>query len=290
MSRSMTGYGRAEKTDASRQYVVEVKAVNSRFCEVKTHCPREFLQWDQEIAKTVRRRFHRGRFDVYVQILQEPGQEPSLNLDKIAAKHYYKLCQTLKERLNITEEIRLEHLFQFKDIFVQAKTNQEELWHHVRGVLESALSRLEEMSRAEGAILLEDITKRHGSIVKLLEAIDKIHHKSVQQITSRLQQRIEKLLGDKRLDQERLEQEVALLADRSDITEEIVRLKAHLAKINKILNKQGPVGRELDFVIQELHRETNTIGQKAQDYGLADSVIQIKSEIEKIREQVQNLE
>lgn len=290
MSRSMTGYGRSEATHAGRHFVIEVKSVNSKFCEIKTHCPREFLAWEQEIVGRVREHFTRGRFDVFLQIETVDANLLAAKINNQVAENHYKLLQSLVKKFKLKGDITVDHFMGNKEIFVSDKENIEECWPSVKKTLDAALKKLEEMSRAEAKQLIKDIDKRLKQIQTNVGKVETLAPQIVQQMAAKLRVRIDKLLDERRVDNDRMEQEIAVLADRGDITEEIVRLRSHLGRFHELLANNSPKGRELDFIVQEMHREINTLGQKSQDYGIAELVIQMKSETEKIREQVQNLE
>lgn len=290
MSRSMTGYGRGERSLAGRNYLIEIKSVNAKFCEIKPHCPREYLQWEQEIASQVKKRFTRGRFDLFLQIEELPEAQQALRLNTKVAENYHALLNKLNSTFSIKSEITLSHLLTCKELFTPQQEDTQQAWHAVQDALQEALDKLEQVSRAEGKTLADDIRKRVKLITAHAATIEKKRPQILEQNTARLRLRIETLLKEKRLDNDRLEQEIAIIADRSEITEEIVRLRSHLKRVVELLDGDAPLGRELDFVVQEIHREINTLGQKSQEYSIADLVIQMKSETEKIREQVQNLE
>ena len=293
MSRSMTGYGLGEYQVDDFHFSVELKSVNSKYCEIKVHSPRDLLKWEHEIAATIKKSFSRGRFDVFVQYSSNVDKGRLLDVNPAVAGHYVELLARLQSKLpqdQTSTEINLNHLLYFKDIFVTPKLDDEKMRAAVFTSLDTAIAALEKMSHEEGQTLKSDMLSRVDTILGHLKELEKKRDTFTKETQKRLQQRIEKLLGEVEVDPQRLAQEVAILADRSDITEELVRLRSHADRLKKTLKVQNPMGRQLEFMIQELHRETNTIGQKSQDYGIADTVITIKSEIEKIREQVHNIE
>lgn len=289
-NRSMTGFGRAEAIHGGHRFTVEIKSVNGKFCEIKTHCPREYLAWENEMIALVRKSFNRGRFDLFLQIEIADNNKSNLTLNEAAAENYIAQLNQLISKFKLKDSITISHLLTNKEIFTHAEENLDENWEAVKTVLTEAIQKLNKVSRNEGTILANDIEKRLGIIGAHLAKVEKIAPHVVIAAAQKLRQRIEKLLDGKKMDEDRLEQEIAQLADRSEITEETVRLRAHLERVSELLKSDVPKGRELDFIVQEMHRETNTLGQKSQDYGIADLVIQMKTEIEKIREQVQNLE
>jgi uncharacterized protein (TIGR00255 family) len=286
----MTGFGRAEAIHGGHRFTVEIKSVNGKFCEIKTHCPREYLAWENEMIALVRKSFNRGRFDLFLQIEIADNNKSNLTLNEAAAENYIAQLNQLISKFKLKDSITISHLLTNKEIFTHAEENLDENWEAVKTVLTEAIQKLNKVSRNEGTILANDIEKRLGIIGAHLAKVEKIAPHVVIAAAQKLRQRIEKLLDGKKMDEDRLEQEIAQLADRSEITEETVRLRAHLERVSELLKSDVPKGRELDFIVQEMHRETNTLGQKSQDYGIADLVIQMKTEIEKIREQVQNLE
>ena len=286
----MTGYGRGEATLGSKQYSAEVRSVNSRYIEVKTHLPRTYLRWEHEVVGLLRKKFSRGRFDVFLQVGNVEGSKPNMNLNQEIVDHYNDLLTNLKTRLKLDDNVALSHLLTNKDIFTTEPDDVENAWSTIAAAITTAMDELEKMSVDEGRVLCDEILGRLDQLDAIAKQIENERQRVIEQNAQKYRERIDRLLENRKVDTDRIEQEIAILSDRADITEEVVRLQTHLNSARKLLNKKGPKGRELDFLSQEIHREINTTGQKSQDTVITDLVIKAKSETEKIREQVQNIE
>ena len=272
MIESMTGFGRGTAQADGIEATVEIRSVNSRFCEVNARLPRQLSAWEAALQNQVKNALSRGRINVQVQLEERTDEELPIQVDPQIARAYAQLLEQLREAAGIDGAVRLEHLLNFSDIFTtpeESETEAEEAWHVVEAALEEALVGLRTMRREEGQALQADLEHR----------LDRIEH-----------ERLEELLEDQRLHPERLEVEIAVLADKLDVTEECVRLDSHLQLFREALASEEPVGRKLNFIVQEINREVNTIGSKANDSEIAHRAVQMKEELERIREQVQNVE
>ncbi len=289
----MTGFGRGMVEKAGLSSVVEIRSVNSRYAEVSVRMPHALSIYEPEVQARVRQRLERGKIQVYIQLHREQREKLPIQVDEEAAAGYSALLHHLKEVAGIQEPLRLEHLLQFSDVFTSSREEEEPLteaeWAVVQEALEQALEAIEKMRMHEGGKLQQDIEERLTSLEECLSIIEERAPERVREAHARLRERVEALLSHERLVPERLETEVALLADRLDITEECVRLRSHLDFFREALSKKESVGRRLNFLIQEIHREINTIGSKANDAIIARKVVEMKEELEKIREQVQNI-
>ena len=292
MIKSMTGYGKAEQTlSDGRVLTIEIRSVNHRYGEIGIRLPRHFYPFEQEIKKVVAERLKRGKIEVFIQEEKSGGASmtPALNLD--LARGYLKAFHTLKEELALGDEPTLSLVAAQRDVFaVREEPEAEDIHGPLMATVRHAVSLHEEMRRREGAALLEDFLTRRSVLTRLMDQIEKRAPAVVADHAVRLRERLRHLLGDTTLDEARLLQEVALMADRSDISEEIVRFMSHLQQFDEALTSGEPVGRKMDFLLQEMNREVNTIGSKANDGQLATFVVELKAELEKIREQVQNIE
>ncbi len=288
MIRSMTGFGKGE----GGGFVVEMRSVNHKFLDIAPRLPKSLSPLEGRLKKAMGERFSRGRIDVFVTSGGSQEGPRALKLDAPAAKLYIELLTELKSRFGLPGEVDLSMVGSLKDIIiVQEETGDiEALWTALEAPLAEAMSALEKMRAEEGANLDADIRSRSMNISLGLDEVARRSPEVVKEYRAKLKERVERLAQGVELDGERLAQETALMADRCDITEEVVRGKSHLAQLHKMLDEGGPVGRKLDFLIQELNRELNTIGSKASDFEIARRVIEMKSEMEKIREQVQNIE
>lgn len=294
MVRSMTGYGRAEAILGCQKYNVEIKSLNHRFLEISLRLPASLSALEMEIKKKIGEPLLRGKIDVSirrdVQGSAENGQYLALNLP--LAQNYFNLLMQLKQYLNIQDDISLEMIASQKDVFQMAELPQDEsaLWQGLAAVLEEALAGMMEMRRREGEILSRDLSARLDLMAQLLSRIEAKAPQVVLEYQKRLTDRVRELTSGLVVDESRLSQEVAILAEKSDVTEEIVRLRSHFGQFLEMLDSEEAIGRKVDFLIQEMGREVNTIGAKSNDADISKQVIEIKSELAKLREQVQNLE
>jgi uncharacterized protein (TIGR00255 family) len=294
MVRSMTGYGRAEAILDGQKYTVEIKSLNHRFLEISLRLPASLSALEMEIKKKIGEPLLRGKIDVSirrdVQSSAENGQYLALNLP--LAQNYFNLLMQLKQSLNIQDDIRLEMIAGQKDVFQMAESPQDDtaLWQGLAMVLEQALAGMMEMRRREGEILSRDLSARLGLMAQLLSRIEAKAPQVVLEYQKRLADRVRELTSGLVVDEGRLSQEIAVFAEKSDITEEIVRLGSHLEQFQEMLDSEEAIGRKVDFLIQEMNREVNTIGAKSSDADISKQVIEIKNELAKLREQVQNLE
>lgn len=298
MIRSMTGFGRGEAPWAGGLATAEVRSVNGRFLEVAVRLPRPDAALEDAIRRRVRAAMGRGRVDVRVE-LNRPGGAGRLQVDSELASAYYHSLKDLATRLNIEEDVELETIAALPGVFVlgDPAVGDPDLHQAVLSAVDVAIGNCETMRAEEGERLARDMLAHLGTLDGLAEDMALRAPAVVEEYRERLRQRLTVLLGAVQPagtpwvpEESRLAMEVALLAERSDISEEIVRLKSHMAAARGLLSSGGAVGRELEFLLQEMHREITTIGSKAGDLAVARSVIQAKAEVEKLREQVQNVE
>ena len=288
----MTGFGRGEATVDGWHIVFEVKTVNHKFFEQNTRLSRGYLFLEDKLKAYLQSRLSRGKADVFLQIdhLQEAGVQVEIN-HALAAGYCGALAE-LQERYSLPDGPTLALLSRCPEVLTvrKAPEDEEALWQAVREVAEPAAASLLQMREAEGRRLEQDIKEKAGVILSLVEEIESRAPETVRQYQERLQARIAELIGDSRLDEQRVLTEVAVFADKVAIDEETVRLRSHFGQLNALLEADGPTGRKIDFLVQEMNREVNTIGSKSLNPEIAHLVVDIKSEIEKIREQVQNVE
>lgn len=290
---SMTGYGKGEAVSAVGRCVVEIKTVNNRYSELSIKMPRSFMSQELDVRKQVSGRISRGKADLYVQ------WEPTLDATAVppvnhAVAHGYKQAFVeLAHDLHLSAEIPIALILSQKFVVQETSGEEsEERFELLTKAVSQALDNLQAMRAREGASLTTDLTARRATIAQLVELVRDRSPKVVEEGRVRLEQRLEKLLQGSGVDPDpqRIAQELALLADRGDITEELVRLASHLAQFDGMVAEKEPVGRKLDFLMQEFNREINTIGSKANDAEITRLVVQLKAELEKMREQVQNIE
>ena len=288
----MTGYGKAEAVTADGKISVEIRSVNHRYGEVAVKLPRQLLALEGEIKKRVSDRFKRGKIDVFLVFEQPTGGAflPQVNL--AMAKAYHDVFVALNHHLGIYEPISVALVLAQKDVISSQEitADMERISEALFSTLSNAMDSFENMRSMEGEALFTEIDGRITIIAEIVESIAVRAPLAVAANVERLKERIGRLLADLQLDEMRLAQEVALLADRMEITEELVRLRSHFRQFDSLLKIDEPVGRKLDFLLQEMNREVNTIGSKANDAAIAAMVIELKSELEKVREQIQNIE
>ncbi|MDE2059646.1 MAG: YicC family protein [candidate division NC10 bacterium] len=293
MLNSMTGFGQGECVTSSRRYVCELQSVNHRYLETRARIPKRLSALELQILKTLQGRFARGRFDVTV--LEELTDEQSctLRINRPLAYAYLDAVKTLQSELGLTGEVTLELLLSRSDLFDLEGEKPGEAdadWPAVSTALEGAMNALAEMRREEGKALEAALLGHLDLVEAIVATIVARAPDVVQNYKRRLELRLQRLLEEHSVDPGRLEQEVAILAERSDITEEITRVTSHLRQFRDLIQQQGPHGRRMEFLLQEMQRETNTIGAKANDAKTSHDVITLKSILEQLREQVQNVE
>ncbi|TAJ26099.1 MAG: YicC family protein [Nitrospirae bacterium] len=292
MIRSMTGYGRTESAWAGGAVAVELRAVNHRFCEVVTRLPRTLSGLEDDLKRTVQGRCQRGRIELSVSLTGVAEGEKALSLDRSLAKQYYHLLRDLQRELRLGGTVDVALLAGFRDIVTVSEqlAITPRLKQLVKRLAAGALDDLDAMRRREGQALARDTKARLRLVRKEAQAIGIRAPLVVRGYFDRMKERVEKLAGTAPIDQGRLSQELAQYADRCDLTEELTRLNSHLSQFDAALKSRESVGRTMDFLLQEMGREVNTIGSKGNDAEIASHVVRIKSELEKIREQVQNIE
>ncbi len=292
MIKSMTGYGRGEWSGEGKKVEVEIKSFNHRYCDISLRLPRRLTPLENQARTLVRQRVSRGRVEIFVQVEDTSLPEQKLELDLPLAKDFYLALKGLQENLGLPGEVRIETMASFKEIFArkETETDLEKEWGAVQSALDGALTALDAMRRDEGIKLGEDLMGHLQVIAARVREIEERAPQSLQACRDRLAQRVQELSEGIQVDEARLVQEVAFMAERCDIAEEVVRIRSHLDQFEEMLKRPEPAGRKLEFLLQEINREANTIGSKADDAPASHLVVEIKSELEKIREQIQNVE
>ena len=292
MLRSMTGYGRAEATVGEKKVVAEVRSVNHRYLDVSVRISRGFSGLENDIKKLVASYASRGKAEVSIQVESTQNSDFNMHVNTASATHVYSLLQQIKKDVSIPGDINLSTLLCFKDSIIEEKqddVDEQSYWDSFKPCLEQALQAMNQMQDAEGDEISRDILQRLKYIESLMGQIETKAPESLAARQQALKERVKTLCEGVEVDEVRMLQEIALLADRSDITEELVRAKSHVKQFMQWLDTQEPVGRKLDFLMQEINREVNTVGSKASDSEISVMVVAIKNELEKIREQVQNV-
>ncbi len=290
--KSMTGYGSAERERDGRTWSVEVRSVNNRFLDAKVKLPRDYVSFEEPIRRRIAEFHQRGRVDLTLTVGGVSARPVVIRVDRELAKRYQEALAILAETTGITGEIQLLQFANLPDILVreQCADDLEAIAGDIDQVVVTALQACRDMRQTEARHLQNDLRERLLSFTGVVRSIEQQLPLLLRQRQDGLQQRLERLLDGVELDPVRLAQEVAILADKTDITEELVRLASHIGQFETLLDASEPVGRTLDFLIQELLREVNTVGSKISDAGIAHQVIALKSELEKMREQIQNIE
>ena len=292
MIRSMTGFGRCEKTVNNYDISVEIKAVNHRYADYNIKLPRVYNFLEEDVKKYLQQYIVRGKVDVYLTIYKELDDSKEIILNEALAESYVKALKRIAERFDVRDDISVSSVARFNDVFDVKHTEEDEeiVRSSVLEVLGDALSGFIAAREREGQKLAADMIARVDLIRNEVIRIEKIAPDTVIEHKNNIEQRIRDLLGDATVDENRLLTETAIYADKLSVNEEIVRLKCHLEEFDRIMDKGDAVGRRLDFLLQEMNRETNTIGSKCNNLEISNIVINIKSELEKVREQLQNLE
>lgn len=292
MIASMTGYGQGQASRDGIAVTVEVRSVNSRFLEVSARLPRSLSARENEIKELVRRRISRGKLTLTATVDRETGASLPLKVNVTAARTYYRLLNELRKSVRLRETVKLEHLLRFSEVIeAQDLENTDEAeWGVFQSALEDSLKALAAMRSQEGKELDKDFRMRVGIISGTLDRIEVLSREQVPQERLRLRERIRQLVEQEPVDEGRLELELALMADRLDVTEECVRFRSHNKFFLEALANGEAAGRKLNFLVQEMNREANTIGSKSSAPDIAHLVVGVKEELEKIREQLQNIE
>lgn len=292
MIKSMTGYGKSEQTIDSLNVTVEIKSVNHRYFEFSARVPREYGFLEEKLKKYCNSLITRGKVECYVSVEDLEEREMEVNVNETLAAGYVKALKELSERFGLKDDISAVTLSRYPDVITPHKASEDEerIWNAVKTVAETAVSKFIEMRETEGSKLRGDILSRADYIIECVEFIEGRSPETVREYNEKLKQRMKELLGDAAVDEQRLLNEAAIYADKIAVDEETVRLRSHISQLREFMNSSEAIGRKLDFLVQEINREANTIGSKAQDVDIAKKVIAIKAEVEKIREQVQNIE
>ena len=292
MISSMTGYGKHTEILNGREITVEIKSVNHRFFEFSSRIPRAYGFLEEKIKSYVQSRVARGKTEVGISIISVETADTKIAVNEPVAKGYIDALRELCEPLGVADDIRLSTVARFPDVFTVTRgdTDEDELWNDVKSVAEKAVDAFIEMRMREGENLKNDLLTRLVNIEELVTEVEKRSPERVREYRERLFKKISEVLESNSIDESRIITEVAIFADKVAVDEETVRLRSHIAQFREILEYDEPIGKKLDFLIQEFNREANTIGSKSQDADGAKYVVGLKSEIEKIREQIQNVQ
>lgn len=292
MIRSMTGYGRSQQTLDGREILVEIKSVNHRYFEFSARVPRAYGYLEEKLKSFLQGKVSRGKIEMGVTIYNIEGKDALIEVNSSIAKGYVDALRKANESLMLKDDITLSNLIRLPDIFNVIKNTEDEevIWNDVKIAAEEALNNFVSMREAEGVKMREDVEQRLDYIEKLVGKVEERSPMVTEAYRERLYNKLVEILNDKKIDEQRILTEAAIFSEKTAVDEETVRLKSHINQFRNLLESGEPVGRKLDFLIQEFNRESNTIGSKAQDVEITKIVVELKSEIEKIREQIQNIE
>jgi len=288
----MTGYGRAVETVNGREFTVELRSVNNRYLDCSVRLPRILSFGEDAVKQAVKNAISRGKVDVFISVRSEGGDEVQVTLNKAVLESYIAAMRQMVTEYGVRDDISVANLSRLPEVFSLEKpqVDEEQLLADMMGVLDKALEGYNAMRVTEGEALDKDLRSRGETILQLVSQIEKGNAQTVIDYRTRLENKLKEVLANTALDESRILTEAAIFADKVAVDEETVRLRSHLQQMNDMLTAGGAVGRKLDFLLQEMNREANTIGSKCTDVNLARMVVDIKAELEKIREQTQNIE
>lgn len=291
MIKSMTGYGRSELTIGNARCTIEIRCVNGRFLDFTARLPKEWSDKEVQIRELIHGRIDRGTVNVMIRC-EDPGGESSLRIDTGLVKAYIQALRQIKEEFHLAGEVSLDQIVSFAQIFEGADISMSDadVWVELLPAVVTALNALDEMRIREGAEISRDLYARLDAITDALLQVERMSAERIPQERERLRERVRQVITDDGIDEQRLHLEIVLLADKLDISEECVRLRSHLKHLREDMHTGGAVGRKLNFQLQEMNREVNTMGSKSNDASIARLVVGMKEELERIREQVQNIE
>ena len=291
MIKSMTGFGRAKYENEGRTYTVEIKSVNHKYSDINIKLPRFLNYMEDTIRKTISNAISRGKIDVYITFENYSNKGTNIKINRELAKKYLKELKELAEETGIDFRLNVVDVSKFPEILkIEDDDNEEIIEEEVLHTVKDALEKFINMREIEGAKLVEDISERVSSIKSKVASLEKYSETLVQDYIGRLETRVNELLKTSVVDESRLAQEIVIFSDKSSIEEELTRLKSHLEQFLNLLKGSSPIGKKMDFLVQEINRETNTIGSKANCLDITNIVVEIKTEVENIREQIQNIE
>lgn len=292
MLKSMTGYGRCQRVLDGRDISVEIKSVNHRFFEFSARVPRAYGYLEEKMKGFVQQNISRGKIEVNVTVFTLEGKDAEVEINQSLAKGYIDALRSVADGLDLADNLTLSSVLRFQDVFSVRKTQDDEeiIWNAVKEVAQDAVGNFVAMRVVEGERLKADIEEKLTLIEQSVSKIEVLSPKTTEAYRERLYTKLCEVLEKTNIDESRILTEAAIFAEKTAVDEETVRLKSHIAQFRDLISGQEPVGRKLDFLVQELNREINTIGSKAQDIEVAKIVVDVKSDIEKIREQIQNVE
>jgi uncharacterized protein (TIGR00255 family) len=292
MLKSMTGFGRERAAFEQREILVEIRSVNHRFYEFTARTPRAYGYLDEKLKALLGGKITRGKVEVSVYIYNKEGVNANIAVNMEIAHGYVDALRGAASELGLTDNLQLSDIMRLPDLFTVVKTqeNEEEVWEQVKATAETALERFIEMREIEGVKMHDDISSRLDFIEAAVKQVEERSPKVTEAYRDKLYARISEIVGDRNIDDARILTEAAIFSEKTAVDEETVRLHSHIAQFRSLIESGEPVGRKLDFLVQEMNREVNTTGSKCSDLDITKTVVDMKSEIEKIREQIQNIE
>lgn len=291
MIRSMTGFGRSKIEINDKEYTIEIKSVNHKYSDISVKLPRQISYLEEKIRKTMADKISRGKVDVFISIQDYSEKGKNIKINREIAKVYIQELKELAEETGLNTDISIVDISRLPEVLnVKNEENEEEIWNEVNSVLNQAINNFIEMRETEGSKIKEDLKNRMDFVSNKVSEIKKYSAGLIDDYIVKLENRIKELLKVDVVDKDRLAQEIVIFSDKSSIEEELTRLDSHINQFLNLLEKDSPVGKKFDFIIQEMNREVNTIGSKANCLEITNCVIELKTEIENIREQIQNIE
>ena len=293
MAISMTGFGRGEFKNDNYHFLVESKTINHKYCDINVRLPRKISFLEDKIRNYVKNFVKRGRVDLYIKLDLIGSEDVNLKFDDKLATQYVNILKEIKDKFDLQDDISVMNVAKFPEIVkCEEKEEDEDLyWSMLKEALDMSMEKLTQMRKEEGEKLAIDTIERCDILANLIDEIEKYSNTVVDEYREKLNNRISEILENPSIiDENRLAQEVAIFADKSSITEEIVRFRSHIEQLRKTVEKNDSIGRKIDFLIQEMNREVNTTGSKSSNINITNLVVEVKSELEKIREQIQNIE
>jgi uncharacterized protein (TIGR00255 family) len=289
---SMTGFGKSSKTIKKMSINVELRSINSKYLEVSSRMPMIFNDKESEIKEIIGQKISRGKVSAIVSIDKNSSESVNLQIQPSIVKEYYRLLSQIKKATGIKEEIKMEHILKFSEVFKPEESDDlTEKWEDIKKIITLAVNDLYKMKKSEGKVLEKDILGRVKMLSKKLDEIVRLSAKNIKENKEKLLEKVHNLInGTVQIDQNRLEYEISMISDRMDITEEVVRAKSHIDYFIKNVNEKELSGRRLNFLVQEINREINTIASKSSNSSISQNVVEMKEELEKIKEQLQNVE
>ncbi|MBO5479029.1 MAG: YicC family protein [Clostridia bacterium] len=289
--KSMTGFGRASYENEGRMYNIEIKSVNHRFCDINIKMPRNISYLEEKVKKEVVSNITRGKIDVYITFENNSAKGQDIKINKELAKIYIEELKQLAKENDINSTIPVTEISKFPDVLViQSIEDEDTIWNELDECLKEAIKNFVSMREQEGNKIKEDLEKRIQKVGQKVSQISEYSTRLVEEYVVKLETRIKEILKTDMVDKDRLNQEIVIYADKCSVEEEVTRLNSHIAQFQKMMEEMSPIGKKVDFLIQEMNRETNTIGSKSGSLAITNLVIEIKTELEDIREQIQNIE